>query len=216
MPEALEAKKRRAGAIIRALEKEYPDARCALDFSTPFELLIATILAAQSTDKLINIVTKTLFVKYPTPQSYVDAPLNEIEKDIHSTGFYREKAKSVKGCCTLLVEKFHGIVPQTIEELIELPGVGRKTANVVLGNCFGTPAIAVDTHVKRISNLLELVSTDDPEKIEFGLQKVLPENKWTTWAHLISTHGRTICIARRPKCADCVINQFCPSRQDKT
>jgi len=214
MPEALEEKKRRAAAIIRALEKEYPDAHVALNFTTPFELLIATILAAQCTDKLVNTVTPALFKKYPTPKDFVNAPLPELEKYIQKVTFFRAKAKSVQECCRVLVEQHKSKVPQTLEELIALRGVGRKTANVVLGNAFGQEAIAVDTHVKRISNLLKLVNTEDPDKIEFELQKVLAKNRWTQWAHLIATHGRAVCIARRPKCSECVINQYCPSRMD--
>jgi endonuclease-3 len=214
MPEALEEKKRRASAIIRALEKEYPDAHVALDFTTPFELLIATILAAQCTDKLVNTVTPALFKKYPTPKHFVAASLPDIETYIKKVTFFRAKAKSVQECCRVLVEQHKSKVPQTLEELIALRGVGRKTANVVLGNAFGQEAIAVDTHVKRISNLLKLVNTEDPDKIEFELQKVLAKNRWTQWAHLIATHGRAVCIARRPKCAECVINQYCPSRLD--
>ena len=214
MPEALEEKKRRASAIIRALEKEYPDAHVALNFTTPFELLIATILAAQCTDKLVNSITPGLFKKYPAPKDFVAASLPELEKYIQKVTFFRAKAKSVQECCRVLVEQHKSKVPQTLEELIALRGVGRKTANVVLGNAFGQEAIAVDTHVKRISNLLKLVNTEDPDKIEFELQKILAKNRWTQWAHLIATHGRAVCIARRPKCAECVINQYCPSRLD--
>jgi endonuclease-3 len=212
MAESKEITRRRAAGVLRALAQEYPDARCALDFSTPFELLIATILAAQSTDKNTNIVTKTLFAKYPTPQSYLAVPAAELEHDIHSTGFFRAKAKAIRDCCQQLIDSFHGRVPATMEELLSLPGVGRKTANVVLGNAFGLQAIAVDTHVRRISQLLRFATSDDPDKIELQLCALLPEDAWTKFSHLIAAHGRAVCIARRPKCADCVINQLCPSR----
>lgn len=214
MPESQAHKQERARAIIAALSKEYPDVRSALDFTTPFELLVATILAAQCTDAQVNKVTKSLFKKYVTPEDYVKVPAEQLEKDIFTTGFYRAKARSLKACCESLIALHGGVVPQTMEELTALKGVGRKTANVVLGNAFGIPGIAVDTHVKRISNLLKLAASDDPDKIEAQLQKVIPRDRWTAWGHLIATHGRTVCVARRPRCADCVINTHCPSRQD--
>ncbi len=214
MPESQEHKKARAEAIIRALQKAYPDAKCALDFTTPFELLTATILAAQCTDAQVNKVTKTLFRKYRSPEDYVKVPAEELEKDIYTTGFFRAKARSLQACSRDLIAKHNGEVPATMEALVALKGVGRKTANVVLGNAFGTPGIAVDTHVKRISNLLKLAHSDDPDVIEAQLQKVIPRDRWTAWGHLIATHGRTVCVARRPRCAECVINAHCPSRQD--
>lgn len=214
MAETSEIKRRRAAAIYRALLKEYPGVRSALDFHTPFELLIATILAAQSTDKNTNVVTKTLFSKYPNPQSYLDVPVEVLEKDIYTTGFYRAKANAIRKCCAKLLEDYHGEVPDAADDLLALPGVGRKTANVVRGNAFGKNAIAVDTHVKRIAQLLKLAATDDPDKIESQLQSVLAESAWTKFSLLVAAHGRAVCIARRPKCAECVINQYCPSRND--
>jgi len=162
MPESLASKKTRAEAIITTLRKEYPNVKSALNFTTPFELLIATILAAQCTDAQINKISPGLFRKYPTPQDYLNVPVEELEKDIYTTGFFRAKARSIRGCCEELIAKHGGVVPKTMEELTALKGVGRKTANVVLGNAFGIPGIAVDTHVKRISNLLKLVNSDDP------------------------------------------------------
>jgi endonuclease-3 len=212
MAETLEAKRARAQAIIRALDREFPEVASALHFTTPFELLIATILAAQCTDAQVNKVTPALFRAFPTPQAVVDAPTEDLERLIHSTGFFRAKARSVKACCASLVEKFGGEVPQTIDELITLKGVGRKTANVVIGNAFHMPGIAVDTHVKRITGLLRLTSSDDPTKIELDLQKVLPEESWTGWSHRIAMLGRAVCIARRPKCSVCAISSFCPSK----
>lgn len=214
MPESIEQKRTRAAAIIRALSREYPNVKSALNFTTPFELLVATILAAQCTDAQVNKVTVSLFRKYPTPDAYLRVPAEELEKDIYTTGFFRAKARSLQSCCRDLIEKHGGAVPNTMEALTALKGVGRKTANVVLGNAFGIPGIAVDTHVKRISNLLTLAHSDDADKIEAQLQKVIPRDQWTAWGHLIATHGRTVCVARRPRCADCVINRFCPSRQD--
>jgi endonuclease-3 len=159
----------------------------------------------------VNIVTKDLFKKYKSPKDYINASNEELEKDIYSTGFYKQKAKSIKGCCKVLIEKYNGKVPDDFEKLNELPGVGRKTASVVAGNAFGIPAIAVDTHVKRLSNLLGFIKSNDPEKIEFKLRELLPEKDWTDSSHWLATHGRKICIARRPKCLECVIGNICPS-----
>ena len=201
----------RLSKILDALESAYPEAKVGLDFTTTFELLIATILSAQCTDDRVNIVTKTLFKKYQTPQDFLDVPVEELEMDIHSTGFYRNKAKNIRGCCAKLIAEFNSQVPQTLEELITLPGVGRKTANCVLSNCFGIPGITVDTHVTRIMNLLGMVSTDDAVKIEFALMDVVPEERWNAMNHLIITHGRRTCIARRPQCDVCSINMYFPS-----
>lgn len=203
--------KKRAEVIFGLLQKEYPKVAPALDYTSAFELLIATILSAQCTDERVNIVTRDLFQKYNTPQEYIDVESEELEKDIFSTGFYRQKAKSVKNCCTELVEKFNGEVPADFEKLNTLPGVGRKTASVVAGNAFGIPAIAVDTHVKRLSNLLGFVDSKNPEKIEEKLKELLPETLWVDSSHLLATHGRRICFARRPNCSECVIGSLCPS-----
>ncbi|MGB8218628.1 MAG: endonuclease III [Candidatus Methanoperedens sp.] len=198
---------------IRALlKKEYPDVKIALDFSNPLELLIATILSAQSTDKQINKVTKTLFTKYRTPQDYVNTPQEELEKDIYSTGFFRNKAKNIKNLCGILVQNFNSKVPDTMEDLITLPGVARKTANIVLSGAFGKiEGIAVDTHVKRLSFRLGLTANTDPEKIEKDLMKIIPKNDWDIFALLLIQHGRQVCEAKKPKCEICVLNKLCPS-----
>ena len=199
--------------IFDILSDEYPDVKPALDYSSPFELLVATILSAQCTDERVNIVTKSLFKKYKKPEDYIKVDINELEKDIFSTGFYKQKAKSIKKCCITLIEKFNGEVPNNFDALTNLPGVRRKTASVVAGNAFGIPAIAVDTHVKRLSNLLGFVETDNPEKIEFALKELLPESYWVNSSHYLATHGRRICNARNPKCNECVINIYCPSKK---
>lgn len=203
----------RARKIFDILKAEYPDAKIALDFSNPFQLLISTILSAQCTDQRVNIVTKDLFKKYKSPKDFLSVSNEELEKDIFSTGFYKQKAKSIKDCCRELVEKYDGKVPNDFNELVKLPGVGRKTASVVAGNAFGIPAIAVDTHVRRLSNLLGFVDTDNPDKIEMRLKELLPENYWILSSHLLATHGRKVCIARRPKCGQCVIVKYCPSKK---
>ncbi len=203
--------KDRAKKIFTLLKKEYPDVKPALNFNSPFELLVATILSAQCTDERVNIVTKDLFKKYKTPKDYVNVKQEELEKDIYSTGFYRQKAKSIKKCCQALIEKHNGKVPADFDALTKLPGVGRKTASVVAGNAFGIPAIAVDTHVIRLSNLLGFVKTKDPVKIEKKLKELLPEKDWVKASHLLASHGRKICIARRPKCAECIIANYCPA-----
>ncbi len=203
--------KERAKKIFSLLKKEYPNVKSALNFNSPFELLVATILSAQCTDERVNIVTESLFKKYKTPEDYVKANQEELEKDIYSTGFYRQKAKSIKKCCQALIEKYNGEVPADFDALTKLPGVGRKTASVVAGNAFGIPAIAVDTHVIRLSNLLGFVNTKDPVKIETKLKELLPKKDWVKASHLLASHGRKICIARRPKCAECVIANFCPA-----
>ncbi len=205
------SEKERAKKIFTLLKKEYPNVKSALNFTTPFELLVATILSAQCTDDRVNIVTKDLFKKYKTPEDYVKADQEELEKDIFSTGFYRNKAKSLKKCCQALIEKYGGQVPADFDALTKLPGVGRKTASVVAGNAFGIPAIAVDTHVIRLSNLLGFVNTKDPVKIEMKLKELLPEKDWVKASHLLASHGRKVCIARRPKCSECVIANYCPS-----
>jgi endonuclease-3 len=207
---------KRATEVNKRLAKRYPDAKCSLDFTNAFELLIATILAAQSTDARVNIVTKSLFRKYPNPRAFANADLVEMEKDVKQTGFFRNKAKAVINCSKAIVEKHGGEVPRTIEELTALPGVGRKTANVVLGNAFGIPAgIVVDTHMTRVAARLGLTSNADAEKIEQDLNALLPRSEWTAFAHRVIYHGRETCIARKPKCAECVLNDLCPSREDQ-
>ena len=201
----------RAKKIFSLLKKEYPHVKSALEFTNAFELLIATILSAQSTDVQINKITPKLFKKYKSPKDYVNVHNEELENDIHSSGFFRAKARSIKNSCAVLIEKYNGKMPQTFEELNSLPGVGRKTASVVVGNAYGVPAIAVDTHVKRLSNLLGFIKSDDPDKIEIRLKELLPEKDWVKDSHLIIAHGRKICIARRPKCRECVLGDLCPS-----
>jgi endonuclease-3 len=203
--------KDRAAKIFSLLKKEYPEVDIALEFKNPFQLLIATILSAQCTDERVNIVTKDLFKKYKSPKDFLIVSNEELEKDIFSTGFYRQKAKSIKACCQELLSNHEGKVPNDFDSLIKLPGVGRKTASVIAGNAFGIPAIAVDTHVKRLSNLLGFVKSEDAEKIEYRLKELLPEKEWVISSHLLATHGRKICIARRPKCIECVLGDLCPS-----
>ncbi len=205
------SEKERAKKIFSLLKKGYPQAKIALESENPFQLLIATILSAQCTDERVNFITKTLFKKYKSAKDFLYVTSQELEKDIFSTGFYRQKAKSIKACCEELISKYDGTVPKDFESLIKLPGVGRKTASVIMGNAFGIPAIAVDTHVKRLSNLLGFIKSDDPEKIEFRLKELLPDKDWIISGHLLMSHGRKICIARRPKCSLCILGKLCPS-----
>ncbi len=206
--------KKRVAEVNKRLAAQYPDARVELDFRNPFELLIATILAAQSTDVRVNIVTKSLFRKYPDPQAFSNASQVEMETDVKQTGFFRNKAKAVINCSKAIMEKHGGEVPRTMEELVELPGVGRKTANVVLGNAMNIPAgVVVDTHVGRVSGRLALTESADPVVIEQDLMKLLPREKWTQFAHRMIYHGRETCIARKPQCDVCVVNDLCPSAQ---
>jgi endonuclease-3 len=209
----LESRKARVAAILPILKRTYPDAKCSLDHSSPLELIVATILSAQCTDERVNIVTKSLFKKYRTAKDYAAAPEGELEKDIQSTGFYRNKAKSLRGMAAALVERHGGKVPTTMEELTHLAGVGRKTANVVLGNAFDqNVGVVVDTHVTRVSNRLGLTShAVDAVKIEQDLMQIVPRDEWTLWSHLLIHHGRQICQARKPKCAECPIFEHCPA-----
>lgn len=209
--ESKSAKKARVKQIIAALKEEYPDAKCSLNHSNPFELSVATILSAQCTDKRVNIVTEDLFEKYQTPEDLAAADIKELEADIRSTGFFRNKAKNIKGFATEIVETYDGDVPETMTKLTKLPGVGRKTANVILGVAYGVPGVVVDTHVKRISRLLGLTKETNPTKIESDLQELIPREYWVDWAHLIIDHGRAVCKARNPKCGECVLFEFCPS-----
>lgn len=205
------SQKQLANKIFQLLKKHYPNPKPALEYSNPFELLIATILSAQCTDERVNIVTKNLFNKYQKPEDYMKVSNEELEKDIFSSGFYKQKAKSIKNCCAELLEKYEGKVPADFEALTKLSGVGRKTASVIAGNAFGIPAIAVDTHVIRLSNLFHFVKTKDPVKIEMKLKELLPEEDWINSSHLLATHGRKICIARKPKCLECFLADLCPS-----
>jgi endonuclease-3 len=201
----------RAKEIFARLKKEYTQIKPALEYSSPFQLLIATILSAQCTDERVNLVTKTLFKKYKSPKDYIAVSNEELEKDIFSTGFYRQKAKNLKNCCQKLVDGYNSKVPADFIALTNLPGVGRKTASVVAGNAFGIPSIAVDTHVKRLSNLLGFIKSDDPDKIEMKLKELLPEKDWINSSHYMGAHGRKICIARKPHCIKCTVGNICPS-----
>ena len=205
----------RANEILKRLKKEYPLAKIALEFESPFQLLISTILSAQCTDERVNLVTKSLFKKYNSAHDFLSVPDEELEKDIFSTGFYRQKAKSIKNCCKTLLENHNGKVPEDFESLNTLPGVGRKTASVVAGNAFGIPAIAVDTHVIRLSNLMGFVDSENPDKIEQRLKETFPEKEWINLGHYLMNHGRKVCIARRPKCLQCVVGNLCPSFNPK-
>jgi endonuclease III len=201
---------KRARAIHRALLKLYPDAKCALHYTNPLELLIATILSAQCTDERVNKVTPALFQRYRDAKAFADADQAELETMIRSTGFFRNKAANIRACCQQIVEKHNGDVPRTMEELVPLPGVGRKTANVILGNAFDTPGIPVDTHVGRLSRRMGLSEHDDPVKVESDLMELIPKDGWTMFGHCMIFHGRQVCQARKPNCAECVVNKICP------
>jgi len=201
--------KKRVKRIIQALSKEIPDSRIALRFSNPLELLIATILSAQCTDVKVNEVTVELFKRYRSAKDYAEADISELEEMIKPTGFYRNKAKSLQKCCQEIVSRFGGKVPETLEDLVTLPGVGRKTANVILGNAFGIPGIAVDTHVQRVSQRIGLTSNEDPVKIEFDLMEIVPKEEWTHFSNLLIWHGRKTCVARKPLCEACPIRKEC-------
>jgi endonuclease-3 len=204
----------RALEVVDLLRRMYPRARISLEYTTPFQLLIATILAAQSTDARVNIVTKSLFRKYPDAQSFAAASQTEMERDVKQTGFYRNKAKAVIAASLAIVENHKGEVPRTMEELTALPGVGRKTANVVLSNAFRKPAgIVVDTHVSRVAGRLGFTAESIPEKIEQDLMKLIPQKEWTGFAHRVIYHGREICVARKPRCSECRLNELCPSAE---
>jgi endonuclease III len=201
-----------ARKIISLLKRAYPDARCSLDYRDPLQLIVATILSAQCTDVRVNKVTPALFAKYKTAADFAAATQDELERAIQSTGFFRNKAKSIRAMAAQLVESHHGKVPRTMDELTALAGVGRKTANVVLGNAFGlNHGVVVDTHVARLSRRLGLSKADDPVKIERDLMKLVPEKEWTLWPHLLIHHGRAVCTARKPACERCVLAKLCPS-----
>jgi len=207
---------RQTTEIIKRLKKEYPEAHCELIHSNPFELLVATILSAQCTDARVNIVTANLFRKYRKPSDYLNVAPEELEQDIRPTGFFRNKAKSIRGASLKINENFGGEIPQTMEELLTLDGVARKTANVVLGNAFGIASgIVVDTHVSRVSQRLGLTGETTPEKIEKNLQELVPKKDWIMFPHWLIAHGRKICQARKPKCAECVLENLCPSSRLK-
>jgi len=206
--------RQRIKKIWPLLKKTYPDAKIALNFSNPLDLLVATILSAQCTDVRVNIVTKTLFKKYKTPADWADADITQIENDIKSTGFYRNKSKNIKAACRMIIADFQGKVPSTMDQLTKLAGVGRKTANVLLGNVFNTPGITCDTHVIRLSRRIGLSENSDPVKLEFDLADIVNKKDWTMFSHLVIFHGRNICKARRPDCQNCPIAEYCPSAND--
>ncbi len=210
MRESREAKRARARKIVRALKKAYPDAKIALDFGNPLELLVATILSAQCTDERVNMVTPALFKKYATARDYAGAEAGTLEEEVRSTGFYRAKTRSIIAMAKALLEKHGGEVPRSRPALVALPGVGLKTANVILGNAFGEQAIAVDTHVFRVSQRLGLARSDDPDEIHDQLVDVLPEKEWTFTTHLVQAHGRRCCFARKPLCPACPVRTLCP------
>ena len=204
--------KSQVAELLAILQHTYPDARCGLDFTTPLELLIATILSAQCTDERVNLVTRTLFQRYRTIEDYATADPEELARAIQPTGFYRQKARSIQRCCDILLTQYGGSIPETMEELVRLPGVGRKTANVILGNALHRPqGIAVDTHVKRLTRRLGLTTATNPDKIEQDLMTLVPREAWTLFSHLLIFHGRTLCKARAPQCAVCPVQHLCPS-----
>jgi endonuclease-3 len=212
--EAADEMRRRARTVVRRLTKTYPDAKCSLAFRNPLELVVATILSAQCTDDRVNMVTPALFRRYPTVEAFAQARLGDIEELIRSTGFYRNKAKSIIGMATSVVDQHDGAIPRDMDALVALPGVGRKTANVVLGNAFGIAAgVVVDTHVGRITRLLRFTSEKDPVKVERDLIDIVPKRSWILFPHLMIQHGRAVCIARRPRCTECVLADLCPSAQ---
>lgn len=202
-------KKEKVEAIKEYLDLTYGDAPCTLDYDDPFQLMVATILAAQCTDARVNMVTPALFKKYPTVNAFAEAEISDVEELIRSTGFFRNKAKNIVACANTLLEKYDGQVPDTMEELVALPGVGRKIANLMLGDVFGKPCIVVDTHCKRIANLLGLTKNTDPTKIEMDLRKIIPPEYGALFCHQIVEHGKAICVARRPKCSECGMNTVC-------
>jgi endonuclease-3 len=211
MKETLQRKKKRVQTIYKRLAKSYPGIGCALHFKTPWQLLVATILSAQCTDKLVNKITPALFKRYSGIRAFARAKVSDVEKVIHSAGFYRNKTKNILGAAKTILEKFNGEVPARMEDLVMIPGVGRKTANVILGNAFGVPGISVDTHMIRINRLLGFTAHKDPVKIEFDLMALVPRKDWTLYSHLIIHHGRARCFARRPDCKRCEIRRQCPS-----
>jgi endonuclease III len=200
----------RGRQVVRLLKKQYPDAKCALNYENPLQLLIATVLSAQCTDVRVNMVTPALFERYPSAEAFAEADPRELETAIQSTGFFRNKARNIRACCQQIVAEHGGQVPGTMEQLVKLPGIGRKTANVILGNAFDVPGITVDTHVSRVSYRLGLTKHTNAEKIERDLMEVIPKKEWTIFSHRMIYHGRQICHARKPKCVVCVLNTICP------
>ena len=215
--ETPEEKRKRAALVYRRLDKDHPEAKVALNFSTPLEMVVATVLSAQSTDAMVNKITPSLFAKYRTCQDYLAAPPGELERDIHSTGFFNQKAKSIRGLCRVIVEEFDGQVPDTMGGLLRLPGVGRKTANIVLGNAFGkVEGIAVDTHVHRLARRLGFSDAGDTNKVERDLMSLFPKKKWFRLTYLLIEHGRAVCQAKVPRCEECLVNDLCPASRVPT
>ncbi len=212
--ESMKKKKLRTEKIYKILDPIYTMEKTALEYRTPFQLLIATILSAQCTDKQVNKVTPSLFKKYKTPMDFVNAPIEDIEEAIKSTGFYRNKARSIKGCCEGLIKMYGGNIPRTLPEMIRLPGVGRKTANCVLGAAYNVPGVVVDTHVKRLAMRMGLTESSNPDKIEEDIQKILPEERWRRFSDLLIYHGRAVCSARKPEHDKCQIADLCPSAKE--
>ena len=212
-PESISNQRKRMAEIIIRLKREYPDSRCSLIYESPFQLLVSTILSAQCTDERVNKVANKLFAKYPSAKDFEKLQLDTIKKAIYSTGFYNNKAKSIKGMAIAVIDRHGGKLPNNLEDMVKLPGVGRKTANVVLGNVYNIPSVVVDTHVTRITNLLKFVKTRDAVKIEQKLMKIINRNDWTLFAHLLIDHGRAICIANRPRCGACIVAELCPSNK---
>jgi endonuclease III len=210
MPTAAD-KRKRAAEILKRLRKAYPDAGCELTFSNPLELAVAAILSAQCTDKRVNLVTPSLFRKYRTAADWAATPQATLENEIRSTGFFRNKARNIRALCAELAEKFGGRIPDDLDTLITLPGIGRKTANLLIATAYGKPGIVVDTHFKRLSQRLGFTSNEDPDKIEFELKAIVPEKDWTAWSHSMVFHGRRCCYARSPNCLECPISDLCPS-----
>jgi len=206
----------RVKSILKILEKVYPHAKCSLDFNDPLELMIATILSAQCTDERVNKVVPALYEKYRSAKAYADAPLEELEQEIKSTGFYHNKAQAIKESCKVLADRFGGRVPADLDRLVELPGVGRKTANVILGNAFGIPGIVVDTHVARVSTRIGLTHEKNRDKIEQDLMGLIPKENWIKFSHQLIQHGRRICVARKPKCSVCPLRSYCDYGMDES
>ena len=211
MIESKKKKRERAFRVLKKLYEEYPDSKCSLNYSSTHELLIATILSAQCTDDRVNITTKNLFNKYTSPQDFAYCDLKELSQDIHSCGYHNQKSKNIQGTSLRIVEDYNGEVPDNLEELIKLPGVGRKTANCVLGEVYKVPSMVIDTHMVRIMGLLGFVKTTDAKKIEFELMDLFERDHWVKLTHMIIDHGRAVCIARRPKCMQCLLSNLCPS-----
>ena len=209
-------KKFRAQKVVEVLKKNYPDSKCSLNYSSPHELLIATILSAQCTDHRVNQVTQNLFKKYSSPSDFAYCDVSLLVKDIHSCGYHNQKARNIQSASLMIVEEYNGQVPNNLVDLVNLPGVGRKTANCVLGEIYNVPSMVIDTHMIRIMNLLKFVNTVDPKKMEYALMKLFNDNEWVSLTHMIIDHGRAVCVARRPNCNECVIAPYCPSVQINT